>query len=126
MREPVEYEIARIETAKLLPLSRFREWIDVLDADAETIVMCHHGVRSAQVCRYLMQNDFEKVETTLFDKIDYAINLRLFATFYFCGANDLIGRSLCGLQVSTRLRNLFQYVLRFRFAAAISRENESR
>jgi len=61
VREPVEYEIARIEGAHLLPLSRFREWIDALEPVGETIVMCHHGVRSAQVCAYLMQNGFEKV-----------------------------------------------------------------
>lgn len=61
VREPVEYEIARIEGATLFPLSRFREWIDTLNAEEETIVMCHHGVRSAQLCGYLAQNGFEKV-----------------------------------------------------------------
>jgi len=61
VREPIEFEIARIEGARLLPLSRFREWIDELESGAETIVMCHHGVRSAQLCAYLMQNGFERV-----------------------------------------------------------------
>ncbi len=62
VREPVEYEIARIEGASLLPLSRFREWIDKLESGEETIVvMCHHGIRSAQICAYLTQNGFEKV-----------------------------------------------------------------
>lgn len=62
VREPIEYEIARIEAATLLPLSCFRQWIDTLNAEDETIVvMCHHGVRSAQVCHYLTQNGFEKV-----------------------------------------------------------------
>lgn len=65
VREPVEYEIARIEAATLLPLSRFREWIDDLiaglDRENETIVMCHHGVRSAHLCDFLTQNNVEKV-----------------------------------------------------------------
>ncbi len=61
VRELVEYEIARIEGARLLPLSRFREWIDTLKPVGETIIMCHHGVRSGQVCAYLTQNGFEKV-----------------------------------------------------------------
>jgi rhodanese-related sulfurtransferase len=65
VREPVEYEIARIEAATLLPLSRFREWIDDLiaglDRENETIVMCHHGVRSAHLCDFLAQNNVEKV-----------------------------------------------------------------
>lgn len=65
VREPVEYEMARIEAATFLPLSRFREWIDGLiadlDAENETIVMCHHGVRSAQLCGFLARNGVEKV-----------------------------------------------------------------
>jgi rhodanese-related sulfurtransferase len=61
VREPVEFEIARIEGARLLPLSRFQEWIGKLEPVGETIVMCHHGVRSGQVCAYLAQNGFEKI-----------------------------------------------------------------
>lgn len=62
VREPVEYEIARIEGASLMPLSRFREWVDELESGEETIVvMCHHGIRSAQVCAYLTENGFENV-----------------------------------------------------------------
>ncbi|MBA2621249.1 MAG: hypothetical protein H0U87_08620 [Acidobacteria bacterium] len=61
VREPLEFEIARIDGAKLLPLSRFREWIETLRAETETVVMCHHGVRSARVCEYLAQNNFTKV-----------------------------------------------------------------
>lgn len=61
VREPIEFEIARIENAKLLPLSVFCEWIDTLDHEDELIIMCHHGVRSGQVCAYLKQNGFERV-----------------------------------------------------------------
>lgn len=64
VREPLEFEIARIEEAKLLPLSRFSEWIgEIISAKEKQIivVMCHHGIRSAQVCAYLAQNGFENV-----------------------------------------------------------------
>ena len=61
VREPVEYEIACVAEAELLPLSRFAEWNDLLNAEDEIVVMCHHGVRSANVCMYLAQNGFEKV-----------------------------------------------------------------
>ena len=61
VREPVEYEIARVEKAELLPLSRFNEWIETLKPEDEIVVMCHHGVRSANVCMYLAQNGFENV-----------------------------------------------------------------
>ena len=61
VREPIEYEIARIEGAELLPMSRFNEWIDSLKPEEEIVVMCHHGIRSANVCMFLAQNGFEKV-----------------------------------------------------------------
>jgi rhodanese-related sulfurtransferase len=61
VREPLEYEMARIEGARLLPLSRFNEWAEELDPEVETVVMCHHGIRSAQVCAYLAQQGFTNV-----------------------------------------------------------------
>jgi rhodanese-related sulfurtransferase len=61
VREPAEYQLARIEGARLLPLSQFNEWAHSLDPCVETVVMCHHGIRSAQVCAYLAGQGFEKV-----------------------------------------------------------------
>lgn len=61
VREPIEYEIARIEGAELLPLSRFNEWAGALNPDEEIVVMCHHGIRSAQVCAMLMRGGFKRL-----------------------------------------------------------------
>ncbi len=61
VRELLEYEIARIEQAELLPLTQFNEWIDRLEPEEEIVVMCHHGIRSANVCQFLARNGFEKV-----------------------------------------------------------------
>lgn len=61
VREPLEYEIAQIEGAKLLPLSEFNEWINDLAPEKEIIVMCHHGIRSANLCVFLVRNGFENV-----------------------------------------------------------------
>ena len=61
VREPAEYEIARLESAELLPLTRFSEWIATLEPSDEIVVMCHHGIRSANVCHYLANNGFGKV-----------------------------------------------------------------
>lgn len=61
VREPIEYETARIEQSELLPLSDFAAWRDKLNPDEEIVVMCHHGVRSAHVCRYLNEQGFENV-----------------------------------------------------------------
>jgi rhodanese-related sulfurtransferase len=61
VREPEELELARVEGAELLPLSRFQEWAGALDAEDEIVVMCHHGIRSAQVCAYLAGQGFKKM-----------------------------------------------------------------
>ena len=61
VREPEEYGLARIEGARLLPLSQFNEWASLLDPGAETVVMCHHGIRSAQVCAVLSRQGFKNV-----------------------------------------------------------------
>ncbi len=61
VREPLEYEIARIEQAELLPMSRIGDWIGTLDPEEETVVMCHHGIRSANVCQFLIRNGFKNV-----------------------------------------------------------------
>ena len=61
VREPEEYELARVEGSRLLPLSRFNEWASLLDPGAETVVMCHHGIRSAHVCAMLSRQGFKNI-----------------------------------------------------------------
>jgi rhodanese-related sulfurtransferase len=61
VREPIEHEMVNIKEAELLPLSVFNNWIDTLKKDEEIVVMCHHGIRSANVCMFLVRNGFEKV-----------------------------------------------------------------
>ena len=61
VREPVEFEIARIEGAGLKPLSRFQEWAETINAAGEIVFMCHHGIRSANVFQFFAHNDFEYI-----------------------------------------------------------------
>lgn len=61
VRETFEHETASVEGARLLPLSRFNEWAASLDPTREIVVMCHHGVRSAQVCAALSHQGFDKL-----------------------------------------------------------------
>jgi rhodanese-related sulfurtransferase len=61
VREEAEYELARVEGARLLPLSRFEEWAPTLDPEQEIVFMCHHGVRSAQVCAFLARVGFRRL-----------------------------------------------------------------
>lgn len=50
VREQHEFSIARLPHFKLLPLSTSSEWAptiqQTLDPAAETVVLCHHGMRS--------------------------------------------------------------------------------
>ena len=61
VREPLEYEMARIETAELLPMSRAGDWVGELKPEEEIVFFCHHGGRSAQVCEYLSRQGFENL-----------------------------------------------------------------
>ncbi|MBA2535009.1 MAG: hypothetical protein H0V21_08350 [Rubrobacter sp.] len=61
VREPWEYELARIEGSKLVSMSELEERFTELDPDAETVVICHHGNRSAYVTQALERAGFEKV-----------------------------------------------------------------
>src|ERR671916_1707721 len=61
VREPREFELARIEGSKLIPMGELSERVSELDPAAETVVICHHGNRSAYVTRALTQAGFARV-----------------------------------------------------------------
>jgi rhodanese-related sulfurtransferase len=61
VREPWEFELARIEGSTLIPMSRLEERFTELDPDSETVVICHHGNRSAYVTQALQRAGFKKV-----------------------------------------------------------------
>jgi rhodanese-related sulfurtransferase len=58
VREPWEYDICQIEGSINLPMGRIPGSIEQIDRSKETIVICHHGVRSLQVIQYLSQQGF--------------------------------------------------------------------
>lgn len=53
VREQWEFDICHIENSELLPMSVLASQTDELDPERETVVICHHGIRSLQVCHYL-------------------------------------------------------------------------
>ena len=61
VREPEEIAIARLPTAIHIPMGEIPSRVGELDPEAETIVVCHHGIRSAQVAIYLARLGFERV-----------------------------------------------------------------
>lgn len=66
VRERDEIEIAHIDGFTYLPLSEYATWGEHIhtqfDAHTETIVMCHHGIRSAQMCQWLVNQGFTHVK----------------------------------------------------------------
>lgn len=66
VREPEEVEIAHLPNFIHLPLSQYSDWAEQifshLDPSLETIVMCHHGMRSAQMCQWLQTQGFERTK----------------------------------------------------------------
>lgn len=63
VREPVEYQTAHVEGSTLIPMNEIPMRIQELDPDEHIVVMCHHGVRSANVAAWLRQQGFEKVQS---------------------------------------------------------------
>jgi rhodanese-related sulfurtransferase len=61
VREPEEVAIAPFPDALHLPMNEIPSQIQTLDAAAEWVVVCHHGIRSAQVAMYLARMGFERV-----------------------------------------------------------------
>ena len=61
VREPWEYKIVHLVDAVLIPMRQIPAAVDTLDHDRETIVICHHGVRSRQVALYLERLGFTNV-----------------------------------------------------------------
>jgi len=61
VRETFEYEIARIDGAKLIPLREIAERADELQREDPIVIHCHSGQRSAQAVRLLQQRGFANV-----------------------------------------------------------------
>ena len=61
VREPWEFERARIEGATLIPMREVPAKIGQLDDDREVVAICHHGGRSMQVAMFLEKHGFKRV-----------------------------------------------------------------
>ena len=58
VRQPWEYDVCHIDDCLLIPMGQIPEKIDELDNNRETVVICHHGIRSRQVGYYLESAGF--------------------------------------------------------------------
>lgn len=61
VREPWEYERARIPGARLVPMRELPGRLGEIAPERDVVAICHHGSRSAQVALYLEKNGFNKI-----------------------------------------------------------------
>jgi rhodanese-related sulfurtransferase len=61
VREPWEFEKARIEGATLIPMRELPSRVGQIDEDKEVVAICHHGGRSMQVAMFLEKQGFKRV-----------------------------------------------------------------
>jgi rhodanese-related sulfurtransferase len=61
VREPWEYERARIAGAELVPMGQVAARLDEIDPARPIVAICHHGGRSLQVAMFLERNGYQNV-----------------------------------------------------------------
>jgi sulfur-carrier protein adenylyltransferase/sulfurtransferase len=61
VREPFEFEIARIPNSQLIPLGSIPERLTEIPRTETTVVMCKTGVRSARAIEFLRGEGFENL-----------------------------------------------------------------
>ena len=61
VREKWEYDICHIKESVHIPMGQIAERKDELNMEDTIIVVCHHGIRSRMVAKYLDGEGFEEV-----------------------------------------------------------------
>jgi adenylyltransferase/sulfurtransferase len=79
VREPHEHRICNIPAAKLIPLGEFPKHVSELDPEADIVIHCKSGMRSAKACGILRQAGFQHVRNMVggilawSDKVDPSV-----------------------------------------------------
>jgi rhodanese-related sulfurtransferase len=61
VREPWEHQTCRIDGSVLMPMAEVPQRAGELDANADIVVICHHGGRSMRVALYLAGQGYGRV-----------------------------------------------------------------
>jgi len=61
VREPWEFDVCAIENSRLIPMGEIAARLDSLDPKKETVVICHHGIRSRSVAMFMERHGFNDV-----------------------------------------------------------------
>ena len=62
VRENWEFETCHIDGSRNIPMPEINASLDKLDQTAETVVVCHHGQRSQQVCEYMDSIGYKNIK----------------------------------------------------------------
>jgi rhodanese-related sulfurtransferase len=63
VREQWEYDVCRIEGARLMPMRTIPANLQALDSDESVICYCHHGMRSLDVAAWLRSQGVESAQS---------------------------------------------------------------
>lgn len=64
VREPWEYDTAHLDGSTLIPMDQVPARVNQeLDPEDHIVVLCHHGIRSANVAACMLQQGFERVQS---------------------------------------------------------------
>ncbi len=55
VREPWEFEVCHINGSVNIPMGQIPQQLDLFRQSSQTVVICHHGVRSLRMIQYLQQ-----------------------------------------------------------------------
>lgn len=61
VRQQWEFDICKLEGSQLIPMSQLPSRLDELDPDEQIVIICHHGVRSRMMGRFLESAGFSDV-----------------------------------------------------------------
>lgn len=61
VREPWEFDICHIEGSLNIPMGQIAQQLDKIETADEAVIICHHGIRSAQVIHYLQQQSIDQL-----------------------------------------------------------------
>jgi len=61
VRESWEFSLCHIDGSTSIPMGNIPNVLDELDPRQETVVICHHGVRSRHVCQFLAHSGFSNL-----------------------------------------------------------------
>ena len=63
VREKWEYDVCRIEGARLIPMRAIPANLQALDGDDDVVCYCHHGMRSLDVAAWLRSQGVESAQS---------------------------------------------------------------